>query len=102
VCGIDWFGFGGEFVCCVWERLRRVWLSEFVLCVGEISAFWGSEFFSVCGREWCGFGGVILCCVWYSLFRVWGSFCCVCESLVWALESEFVLCVGEYGVGLEE
>jgi len=56
VCGKDWCGFGGEIVCCVWERLRRVWLSEFVLCVGEFSAFWWSEFFSVCGREWCGFG----------------------------------------------
>jgi len=43
-----------------------------------------------------------MCCVWDSLFRVWGSLCCVCESLVWVLESEFVLCVGEYGVGFEE
>jgi len=34
------------------------------------------------------FGGVSLCCVWDSLGWVWGS--------------EFLLCVGQYGVGLGE
>ena len=88
MCGIDWCGFGGVIVCCVWERLRRVWLSEFVLCVGEFSAFWGSEVFSVCGREWCWFGGVSFCCVWERLGQVWGS--------------DFFLCVGGNDVCLGE
>jgi len=42
----------------------------------------------VCGRDWGGIGGVSLCCVWDSLGRVWGS--------------DFVLCVGAFGVGLGE
>jgi len=37
VCGTAWFGFGGLNVCSVWERLGRVWVIEFVLCVG---VFW--------------------------------------------------------------
>jgi len=39
-------------------------------------------------RVFCGFEGVSLCCVWESLWRVSGS--------------EFVLCVGQFGVGLGE
>ena len=44
-----------------------------------------------------------MCCVWERFGRFGGfGLCCVCESLVWVLGSEFVLCVGEYGAGLEE
>jgi len=43
---------------------------------------------AVIGRYWGGFGGVSLCCVWESMVWVWGS--------------EFLLCVGQYGVGLGE
>jgi len=42
----------------------------------------------VCGRVWCGFGGVSVFCVW--------------ESLVFVFGSEYVLCVGEFGVGFGE
>jgi len=35
VCGTVWCGFGGVSVCFVWEGLGRVWVSEFVLCVGQ-------------------------------------------------------------------
>jgi len=42
----------------------------------------------VCGRDWGGFGGVTFCCVWDSLVRCCGS--------------KFVLCVGQFGVGLGE
>ena len=40
------------------------------------------------GTVWGGFCGVILCCVW--------------DSLVWFWGSEFVLFVGQFGVGLGE
>jgi len=58
-------------VCFVWERLWRVWLSDFVLfvrefglglgnervlCVGEIGAGLGERFSAVCGTVCCGFG----------------------------------------------
>jgi len=43
---------------------------------------------ALCGIVWCRIGGVIVCCVWESLVRVWGS--------------EFVLCVGQFCVGLWE
>jgi len=42
----------------------------------------------VCGRVWDGYGGV--------------SLKCFCESLGLVLGSEFVLCVGQFGVGLGE
>ena len=42
----------------------------------------------MCGTVLCGFGGVSLCCVWESFVWVWGS--------------EFVLCVGQFCVGLWE
>ena len=88
-------------MCCVWERLGRVWGSEFVLCVGQfVVGVWdrvfavcgkvwivsGKREYAVCGIVWNGFGGLILSCVWESLGRVWGS--------------EFVLCVRDFGVGL--
>jgi len=41
--------------------------------------------------------------VWDSLERDWGiDFCCVWESLWRVSRSEFVLCVGQFGVGLGE
>ena len=42
----------------------------------------------MCGTVWFGFGGVSLCCVW--------------DCLLWVCGSEFVLCVGKFGVGLWE
>jgi len=65
-------------VCCVWEKLLRVWGSEFVpfvrefvvslenecvLCVGEIGAGLAESVCAVFGTVWCGFGGVSMCCV---------------------------------------
>ena len=94
--------FGGVSVCCVWDSLVWVWVSEFLLCVGQFRVGLRELVCAACGRNLYRFRGVSLCCVWDSLFRVWGILCCMCESLVWVLESEFVLCVGEYGVGLEE
>ena len=41
---------------------------------------------AVCGTVWCGFGGL----------SVW----CVGNSLLWVCGSEYVLCVGKFGVGL--
>ena len=50
-----------------------------------------------------GFEGVSVCCVWYSLVWILGvSVCCVWDSLVWVWGSEFVLCVGQFVVGLWE
>jgi len=43
---------------------------------------------AVCGRVWCGFGEVSECCVW--------------DSLLWVGGSEYVQCVGQFGVGLGE
>ena len=70
----------------------------------------------MCGTVWCGYGGVILCCVWDSLgnlcviefllcVREFGvgleiSVCCVWERLVRVRGSEFVLSVGKLGAGL--
>ena len=55
------------------------------------------------GTVWCGFEGVSVCCVWDSLLWVLGvSVCCVWDSLVWVWGSEFVLFVGEIGVGFWE
>jgi len=64
--------FGGVSLCCVWDRL--VWVGGVNVC-----CVW---------QRLGGFGGVSLCCVWDRLVRCWGS--------------EFVLCVGENGVGLGE
>ena len=65
-------------VCCVWEKLCRVWGSEFVLfvrefgvslenecvlCVGEIGAGLAERDGAVCGTVCCGFLGVRMCCV---------------------------------------
>ena len=43
---------------------------------------------AVCGTVCCGFGGVSLCCVW--------------DIFVWVWESECLLCVGQFCVGLVE
>jgi len=75
-------------VCCVWERLGRVWGSEFVLFEREFGVGLGKEGVLCVGEIGARFGGVRLCCVWDRLGLVWGS--------------EFVLCVGAFGVGLGE
>jgi len=41
VCGTFLCVIGVVSVCCVWDSLGRVWLSEFVLSVGEFGAFLG-------------------------------------------------------------
>ena len=43
---------------------------------------------AACGRVWCGYRGVSVCCIW--------------DSLVWVWWSEFVLCVGQFGLGMRE
>ena len=41
-----------------------------------------------------------LCNVWDSWFGFEGvSVCCLWDSFVWVWGSEFVLCVGQFGVG---
>ena len=77
--GRVWGEFGGGSLCCLWESFVSVWVSNYVLCVGQFGAGLGELFCAVCERVWCGFGGV--------------SLCCVCESLGLVLESEIVLCV---------
>ena len=57
----------------------------------------------MCGRVWCGFDVVSVCYVWKCLVWVLGvSVCCVWDSMEWFCGSEFVLCVGEFGVDLWE
>ena len=54
-------------------------MGQFAVCLGE-------RVCAVCGTVCCGFGVVGVCRVWDSFVWVWGS--------------EFVLCVGEFGLGL--
>ena len=70
-------------------------MGEFGACLGELVC-------AVCGRVWCGFGEVSLCFVWENLVWVPGAvkLCCLWECLGRVLVSEFVLCVGQFGVGL--
>ena len=57
----------------------------------------------MCGTVWCVFGGLSVCYVWDSLGRVlWSDFVLCVDSLVWFWGSEFVLFVGQFGVGLGE
>ena len=41
-------------MCCVWERLGRVWGSEFVLCVREFGVGLGNECVPCVGEIWVG------------------------------------------------
>ena len=41
MCGTASNGFGGVSVCCVWECLKWIWGSEFVLCVGIVGVGFG-------------------------------------------------------------
>ena len=88
MCGTVWCGFGGVSIFCVWDRLLRVWGSEFVLCVGQFGVGLGECVCAVCGTDLGVSRRVSLCCVWESLVLVWGCEC--------------VLCVGQFGVGLGE
>ena len=72
----------------MWDRLGRVWGSEFVLCVGQFWVGLRERECALCGTVWGGSGGLRLCCVW--------------ESYLWVWWSVFVLCVGKFGVGLGE
>ena len=52
---------------------------------------------------WCGFLGVSVSCVWDILVWVCGFVRVnVWDSLEWVCGSEYVLCVGKFGVGLRE
>ena len=59
-----------------------------MLCVRQFGVGLREWDCAVCGTVWGGSGGVRLCCVWENLM-------CVCGS-------EFVLCVGQFCVGLWE
>jgi len=82
-------------VCCVWNSLLWVWVSYFILCMGQFAAcqevvivccLWdsleldfGESVFVVCGTFWCLFGEVSLCCVW----DCFSGFVGVCVCRVW-------------------
>ena len=70
MCGTVLCGYGGVSLCCVWDSLGYLCVSEFSLCVREFGV----------GLE------MSVCCVWERLVRVRGSDC--------------VLSVGKLGAGL--
>jgi len=59
-----------------------------MLYVGQFGAGLGEGFCAVCGTDWCGFEGLRMCCV--------------CDSLVREFGSEYMLCVGQFCVGMCE
>ena len=56
MCGEIWSGFGELILCCVWEGLRRVWGSEFVLCVREFGVSLGKDYVLCVGEIGAGLG----------------------------------------------
>jgi len=71
--------------------------------VGQFDLGMWESFFAVCGTVCCRYGLVILCWVWDSLICVCLECVCVCavwDSLVWVCGSGFVLCEGQFLVGM--